>query len=371
MNIVNETEYKNKIYKFITSEFLIGENECEVNNVTINRALEGINMKPSSLYNVLIKYKDEIKESIPKYEYHIYTIVSYISSFIQNTIGQTTCIGCYSITNKTTKEVYIGESIDLFNRFSTHISDLYENKHHCKKLQRAFNETGSLDNFEIKPLKSYYALCCDKQKLKAQTLYMEAAYYLLYKSKGISLYNTINPYEYLKNNECAKNSNIQSKYILRLLYEDKYRILNQELHNYLEIDLNDILNLNDKSDDKITEEEIQYQKIIDNHKREIYELKKNGEKLYTHTQIIKMMKEEQIIPKTMESKEIYNILSQHDILEESPIKGCSIHAKDYALDNKLLFIVGKHRTKNGIALRYLVSEKGKDTIFNIFKSRKS
>ena len=362
-----ELNYKKEICKFITNEFLIGEIECRATNIAIMSALKDINISPKMVYDILLKYKDMIKESIPKYEYEIYTIVSYISSFILNVLGETTCIGCYSITNKTTGWVYIGESIDLFNRFSTHISDLYENKHHCKKLQKAFNETRSMDNFEIKPLKSYYALCCDKKELKSQTLYMEAAYYLLYKNKGFKLYNTINPYEHLKKNEYVNNGYLNSKYVLRLLYEDKYHILNKELHNYLEEDLYDILNLGDKFDDTFTEEEMQYQKIIDNHKREIFELKQKGEKIYSHTRVIEMMKEEGIIPKTMESKEIYEILSYHDILEPSPIKGCSIHVKDYALDNKLFFIVGMIKTRNGIVFNYKVSEKGKDTIFNIFR----
>ena len=116
---------------------------------------------------------------------------------------------------------------------------------------------------------------------------------------------------------------------------------------------------------------LDFEKPILEIQNKIYELKKSGEKLYTHTQIIEMMKEEQIIPKSMKSEEIYDILSQHNILEKSQIKGCSIHVNDYALDNKLFFIVQMHKRKKGIALRYLVSEKGKDTIFDIFKNRKN
>lgn len=47
--------------------------------------------------------------------------------------------GCYKIENLDTKEVYIGETLDMFQRMNQHISDLYAGRHHCKTLQDAFD----------------------------------------------------------------------------------------------------------------------------------------------------------------------------------------------------------------------------------------
>lgn len=57
--------------------------------------------------------------------------------------------GIYMIKNKVTDKVYIGQAKDIENRWKEHVRSLNKNKHHSKKLQRAWNKNGC-DNFEFK-----------------------------------------------------------------------------------------------------------------------------------------------------------------------------------------------------------------------------
>lgn len=50
--------------------------------------------------------------------------------------------GIYQITNKYNSRKYIGKSIDLINRWHKHISDLINNKHPNKYLQKDFSKYG-------------------------------------------------------------------------------------------------------------------------------------------------------------------------------------------------------------------------------------
>lgn len=59
-------------------------------------------------------------------------------------------IGIYMIKNKTTNKVYIGQSIDINNRWIRHKSELNNNKHTNSHLQHAWNKYGESDFlFEI------------------------------------------------------------------------------------------------------------------------------------------------------------------------------------------------------------------------------
>lgn len=57
--------------------------------------------------------------------------------------------GIYIIKNKINNKFYIGSCKDFRKRKNNHLSNLRRNKHHCQKLQRAFNKYGE-DNFEFK-----------------------------------------------------------------------------------------------------------------------------------------------------------------------------------------------------------------------------
>ena len=61
-------------------------------------------------------------------------------------IGGVVLVGIYKIENKVNGKVYIGESMNIENRWSQHKKVLNENKHHSYKLQRDWNKYGE-DNF--------------------------------------------------------------------------------------------------------------------------------------------------------------------------------------------------------------------------------
>lgn len=54
--------------------------------------------------------------------------------------------GIYKITFIGTEKVYVGSSINLNTRRSTHLTELRANRHHSVKLQNAYNKYGE-DNF--------------------------------------------------------------------------------------------------------------------------------------------------------------------------------------------------------------------------------
>lgn len=57
-------------------------------------------------------------------------------------------IGIYKILNLTSKDIYIGSSVDVFRRFKTHKQKLKNNNHHSIVLQRAWNKYGK-DSFQF------------------------------------------------------------------------------------------------------------------------------------------------------------------------------------------------------------------------------
>jgi group I intron endonuclease len=50
--------------------------------------------------------------------------------------------GIYKITNTVNEKVYIGQSIDIYTRWTTHKNELRNNRHHNMYLQRAWNKHG-------------------------------------------------------------------------------------------------------------------------------------------------------------------------------------------------------------------------------------
>jgi len=51
-------------------------------------------------------------------------------------------VGIYKIKNKITHKVYIGESINIAQRWSTHKSELRRGVHHSERLQKEWNKYG-------------------------------------------------------------------------------------------------------------------------------------------------------------------------------------------------------------------------------------
>jgi group I intron endonuclease len=51
-------------------------------------------------------------------------------------------IGLYSIVHKASGKLYIGSSVNIKDRITTHLRNLNRNTHHCNHLQRAWNLYG-------------------------------------------------------------------------------------------------------------------------------------------------------------------------------------------------------------------------------------
>ena len=361
----NTNKYKTLVN--IIFNDILHERTTTSNMKLFNKLLGQSGLNKEDLYTFVDNNKDNIANNINSKDCSLNTKIFTIFSLFRNTLGKVTYAGCYEIINKQTNEIYIGESIDLFRRFSKHVSDLYENKHHCVKLQEAFNITKSMDDFIIKPIKVNPIVCADKMKVKEETLYMESAYYLMYKNDGYTLYNTINPYEALKNDEVYVGDNkVNCKNVLSLLCEDKYNILDHKMLMNIFNDLKDIVNIPSVSSKVNNSDKIGTQ----NSKEEISILKKQGHQFYTLTSIYKDMAEQNIIPQDYDTSKLRDVLAKNNLLEIKDDNGIKrAFATEYAINEKLLYIKEQRKENSGfISYRYLVSENGKDFIFNIFSN---
>ena len=159
----NTNKYKTLVN--IIFNDILHERTTTSNMKLFNKLLGQSGLNKEDLYTFVDNNKDNIANNINSKDCSLNTKIFTIFSLFRNTLGKVTYAGCYEIINKQTNEIYIGESIDLFRRFSKHVSDLYENKHHCVKLQEAFNITKSMDDFIIKPIKVNPIVCADKMKV--------------------------------------------------------------------------------------------------------------------------------------------------------------------------------------------------------------
>jgi len=90
-------------------------------------------------------------------------------------------IGIYKITNNINGKVYIGESLNIEERWNIHKNELKENKHHSYKLQNDYNIYG-VDNFTyeiIETLNNDY------------TPFLNQMILLVYEHKYIKIYNSL------------------------------------------------------------------------------------------------------------------------------------------------------------------------------------
>lgn len=98
--------------------------------------------------------------------------------------------GIYTITNKTTGRLYIGESLDIYRRWhDEHIPQLRKNLHYNKELQKDFNKYGE-ENFQFEVLERYSGN--DPISTKARLLILESYFITQFEKAGISLYNAEN-----------------------------------------------------------------------------------------------------------------------------------------------------------------------------------
>ena len=86
--------------------------------------------------------------------------------------------GIYMILNKINNKVYIGQSIDIYKRWTGHRKSLRDNIHDNKHLQSSWNKYGE-DNFE------FIILCeCEREKLNELEEYYVHSYESKYPSFG-------------------------------------------------------------------------------------------------------------------------------------------------------------------------------------------
>ncbi len=98
--------------------------------------------------------------------------------------------GIYTITNKVTGKLYIGESLDIYRRWhDEHIPQLRKNSHYNRELQNDFNKYGE-ENFSFEVLERYSE--DNPIATKARILILESYYITAFKKSGIELYNSEN-----------------------------------------------------------------------------------------------------------------------------------------------------------------------------------
>lgn len=90
-------------------------------------------------------------------------------------------IGIYKITNKMNNKVYIGESVNIEERWEQHRNDLENNNHHSYKLQQDYNEYGA-DNFRFEIVET----------IKRNKPVLMKIYLLAYENKYVKQYDSIN-----------------------------------------------------------------------------------------------------------------------------------------------------------------------------------
>jgi group I intron endonuclease len=129
--------------------------------------------------------------------------------------------GVYTITNNKNGKVYIGETVNLGDRLSSHINDLLCNSHCNRGLQKDFKQYG-INNFSFRILKIVDNM--NKNELINILLYLEAAYYRKYE-KDYDFYNIVIPYEEIdQGNINMPNYTINYNAIKNMLDNDPYNI---------------------------------------------------------------------------------------------------------------------------------------------------
>lgn len=386
-NMVIQKEIRGKIFYLINCEIL----NKNLNNCAslIGKLINETGLEPSVIHDSILQRMDYIKKTVCESNENDSTKIHIIFGIATKCLNKVTYAGCYEIRNNETNEVYIGESINLFGRFTEHISELYENKHHCKKLQETFNKTKSISNFTITPLFMFPISSVDKNELKQETLYLESAFYIIAKSNREELYNTKNPYLALKNNAVPLNNyEIDCQKVLNLLANDKYGVLPSKLSKIIRKNLqedgllkaenvnedNNILSVPNLSSNSVQENLTQKVDIEHFEKIDLGNIEKCIEytnkllaenvKLYRLTHILKDFAENNILPKDYDYSKIRQVLMENNLITIDSI-GHTV-ATNYALENHFYFI-DKIKVVNGIPVyNYYVSEKCRNLLYEIF-----
>jgi hypothetical protein len=348
------------------------ENNSARYSALINQTINDYGLGLNEIYQAIYNQKDEIVKKLQNANGSLYGKIHFIFAVALSKYYYTTYAGCYEITNKNTNAIYIGESINMMGRFTEHISKLYNHKHHCKNLQKAFDETNDISNFIIKPLYIIPIIAVDRQILKHETLYLEACFYLVSRSKKIEIYNTLNPYVALKKNQVKlEGYNIDCKKVLHLIYQDKYHILPDNIASLVRKDLKDYIDVTDKMtySEKICvkaesmrisqmqlEEQVEYTKVLLQKETPLYRLK----------EILNDFVDLGILPERYDSYKIREILVKNNLIYIGEVNNTI--ATEYAIDNELYHLSKIIHQKHTITYQYYLSQECKDLLYNIFKN---
>lgn len=153
--------------------------------------------------------------------------------------------GIYTIANKVTGKLYIGESLDIYRRWhDEHIPQLRKNRHYNKELQNDFNKYGE-ENFSFEILQRYSGN--DPISTKARILILESYFITQFENAGISLYNNENTMvEILNGNKIPQEggntlicaiANVLANYAIKecegFVYFEKYKTIKSVLFDYV------------------------------------------------------------------------------------------------------------------------------------------
>lgn len=152
--------------------------------------------------------------------------------------------GIYTITNKVTGKLYIGESLDIYRRWhDEHIPQLKKNRHYNKELQDDFNKYGE-ENFSFEILQRYSGN--DPISTKVRILILESYFITQFGKAGISLYNSENTLvEILSGNKIPVEGNtliyiivnVLANYAIKecegFIYFEKYKTIKEILFDYV------------------------------------------------------------------------------------------------------------------------------------------
>lgn len=152
--------------------------------------------------------------------------------------------GIYTITNKITDKLYIGESLDIYRRWhKEHIPKLRKKQHYNKELQNDFNKYGE-ENFSFEVLERYSGN--DPISTKARILILESYFITQFEKAEISLYNAENSLvEILNGNKIPEAgntlvyaiANVLANYTIKecegFAYFEKYKTIKGVLFGYV------------------------------------------------------------------------------------------------------------------------------------------
>lgn len=158
--------------------------------------------------------------------------------------------GVYTITNNKNGKVYIGESVNMGNRISTHIGDLLCNKHCNTGLQKDFNQYG-IQNFSFNIIKVIDNVSIKNNDGINTLLYLESAYYRKYE-KQYQFYNIVIPYEEIDQKKInMTNYTIDYDKVKTMIDNDPYDIKYKKIEwtpVKPKLTINDILKRNSNCD---------------------------------------------------------------------------------------------------------------------------